>query len=75
MGDDAVSMPVAFSTSTGRLAGWIAPGIPAGRVPIVDDPRWAVLDLVEPATWTVSKTEAIDAASDFWRVNDDLAKA
>jgi hypothetical protein len=35
------------------------------------DPRWAVLDLIEPALWTLSKTEAIDLTSDFWWIDDD----
>jgi hypothetical protein len=37
----------------------------------LDDPRWAVLDLIEPAAWTVSKTEAIDPASEFLWLDDD----
>src|SRR5215211_4962397 len=37
----------------------------------LDDPRWAVLDQIEPATWSVNKTEAIDPTSDFWWVEDD----
>jgi hypothetical protein len=37
----------------------------------LDDPRWGVLGLVEPALWTANKTEAIDAASDFWWLDDD----
>jgi len=32
----------------------------------ISDPRWGVLKLIEPAAWTVEKTEAIDPASDFW---------
>jgi hypothetical protein len=30
-----------------------------------------VLDLIEPALWTLSKTEAIDPTSDFWWIDDD----
>jgi hypothetical protein len=37
----------------------------------LDDPRWAVLDLIEPAAWSVNKTEAIDPASEFWWLDDD----
>jgi len=36
-----------------------------------DDPRWAVLNLIEPATWSVNKTELIDPRSDFWWLDDD----
>jgi len=32
-----------------------------------------VLDLIEPVPGTISKAEATDAASDFWRVDDDPA--
>lgn len=37
----------------------------------LDDPRWAVLDLIEPAAWSVNKTEALDPAADFWWLDDD----
>jgi hypothetical protein len=37
----------------------------------LDDPRWAALNLIEPALWSVNKTEAIDPKSDFWWVDDD----
>ena len=37
----------------------------------LDDPRWQVLHLIEPALWTANKTEAIDPASDFWWLDDD----
>jgi hypothetical protein len=37
----------------------------------LNDPRWRVLDLIEPATWRVSKIEAIDPASNFWWLDDD----
>jgi hypothetical protein len=37
----------------------------------LDDRRWAVLDLIEPAAWTVSKTEAFDPASNFFWLDDD----
>jgi hypothetical protein len=37
----------------------------------LDDPRWRVLDLIEPAAWMVDKTDAIDPALDFWWVDDD----
>jgi hypothetical protein len=37
----------------------------------LEDPRWRVLELIEPAAWTTSKTEAIDPKSDFWWVDDD----
>jgi hypothetical protein len=37
----------------------------------LDNPRWAVLDLIELAAWTVSKTEAIDPKSSFWWIDDD----
>ena len=37
----------------------------------LDDPRWAVLDQIEPAVWSASKTEAIDPTSDFWWIEDD----
>jgi hypothetical protein len=35
------------------------------------DPRWQVLRLIEPALWSVNKTDAIDPASDFWWLDDD----
>jgi hypothetical protein len=37
----------------------------------LDDPRWTVLDLIEPAAWRVSKMEAIDPSADFWWLDDD----
>jgi hypothetical protein len=37
----------------------------------LDDPRWAVLDLIEPALWTLNKSEVLDARSDFWWLDDD----
>jgi hypothetical protein len=36
-----------------------------------DDPRWTVLDLIEPAAWTTNKSEALDPKSDFWWIDDD----
>ena len=30
-----------------------------------------MLDLIEPAAWSVNKTEAIDPASEFWWLDDD----
>jgi hypothetical protein len=41
----------------------------------LDDPRWAVLDLIEPAGWNASKTEAIDSESDFWWIDDSPSEA
>jgi hypothetical protein len=35
------------------------------------EPRWAVLDLIEPAQWSARKVEAIDPRSDFWWIDDD----
>jgi hypothetical protein len=37
----------------------------------LDDPRWAVLCLIEPSAWSVNKTEAIDPKSDFWWLDDN----
>jgi hypothetical protein len=37
----------------------------------LSDLRWEVLHLIEPAVWSVNKTEAIDPASDFWWIDDD----
>jgi hypothetical protein len=37
----------------------------------LDDPRWALLNLISPAVWSTSKTEAIDPISDFWWLDDD----
>ncbi len=37
----------------------------------ISDPRWAVVNLIEPAAWRVEKTEAIDPASDFWWIDDN----
>ena len=31
----------------------------------LDDRRWQVLNLIEPAVWSVNKTDAIDPTSDF----------
>lgn len=36
----------------------------------LDDPRWAVLGLVEPAVWSIDKTEALNPESDFWWIDD-----
>ena len=41
----------------------------AGAVP--DEPRWAILDLIEYAPWSAHKCEAIDPKSDFWWIDDD----
>jgi hypothetical protein len=38
------------------------------------DPRWAVLNLIEPAAWSVHKTETIDPASNFWWVDDNVTE-
>jgi hypothetical protein len=35
------------------------------------DPRWAVLDRIEPAAWRVRKIEVIDPRANFWWVDDD----
>jgi hypothetical protein len=37
----------------------------------LDDPRWAILDLIESTVWTINKTEAVDPRSDFWWLDDD----
>ena len=37
----------------------------------LDEPRWAVLDLIQPAGWSVRKIEAIDPKSDFWWIDDN----
>jgi hypothetical protein len=37
----------------------------------LDDSRWAVLDLVGLAPWSVNKTEAINPKSDFWWIDDN----
>jgi hypothetical protein len=38
---------------------------------VLDEPRWAILELIEPAPWTAHKCEAIDPKSDFWWIDDD----
>jgi hypothetical protein len=38
---------------------------------VLDEPRWAILDLIESAPWTAHKCEAIDPKSDFWWIDDD----
>jgi hypothetical protein len=38
---------------------------------VLDDPRWAILELIESAPWTAHKCEAIDPKSDFWCSDDD----
>jgi hypothetical protein len=40
----------------------------------LDDTRWAILDLIEPAAWSINKTEAIDPRSDFWWLDDDATE-
>jgi hypothetical protein len=37
---------------------------------VLDEPRWAILDLIESAPWTAHKSEAIDPKSDFWWIDD-----
>ena len=37
---------------------------------VLDEPRWAILDLIEAAPWTAHKCEAIDPKSDFSWVDD-----
>lgn len=37
----------------------------------LDEPRWAVLDLIERAAWSANKTDAIDPALDFWWIDAD----
>jgi hypothetical protein len=49
----------------GTRRAFLSAGAPLG------DPRWAVLNLIEPAPWSANKTEAIDPISDFWWVDDD----
>ena len=34
-------------------------------VAVLDDPGWAILDLIDPAPWTVNKTETVDPTSIF----------
>jgi hypothetical protein len=41
----------------------------------LDDPRWAVLDLIKPAVWATSKVEAIDPKTAFWWVDDAPTEA
>lgn len=41
----------------------------------LDDPRWGVLDLITPALWDTTKTEAIDPASNFYWIDDDPGDA
>ena len=36
----------------------------------LDDPRWAVLDQIEPAAWTINKSEALNPESEFWWIDD-----
>jgi len=38
---------------------------------VLDEPRWAILDLIGSAPWTAHKCEAIDPKSDFWWIDDD----
>lgn len=35
-----------------------------------DDPRWAVVDQIEPATWETNKCEALGPESEFWWIDD-----
>jgi hypothetical protein len=41
-----------------------------GAGAVLDDPRWAVLDLIKPAAWTIDKSEALDPNSGFWWADD-----
>ena len=34
------------------------------------DPRWAILDQIEPATWENNKSDALDPKSEFWWIDD-----
>jgi hypothetical protein len=52
----------------GLLAGSHRACVQAGAR--LSDPGWAVLKLIEPAAWSVNKTEAISPVSDFWWVED-----
>jgi len=36
----------------------------------LDDPRWAVLDLIDPAEWSANKSEALDPKCEFWWIDD-----
>jgi len=38
-------------------------------VAVLDDPGWAILDLIDPAPWTVNKTETVDPTSIFGGVS------
>jgi hypothetical protein len=38
---------------------------------VLDEPRWAILDLIGSAPWTVNKSEAIDPQTEFWWIDDD----
>jgi hypothetical protein len=60
------------------LSAWCRAGWPDGsrrafRLAGADlgDRRWQVLDPIEPAVWRVTKTEAINPASNFWFLGDD----
>lgn len=81
-----VSLSNPFSRPSARFTPNIASGsrgtfrIEPTRSPMIsfrsagaplDDPRWAMLNLIEPAVWSVNKTEAIDPISDFWWIDDD----
>jgi hypothetical protein len=77
--------PVVWSSSNGRRLGFGAAGCPValdtgGRMGFaapsgaaLDNPRWAVLERIEAAPWSVNKTEAKDPTSDFWWIDDDAS--
>jgi hypothetical protein len=41
----------------------------------IADPRWQILNRIEPAAWSVDKIEAIDPASDFRWIDDNPSTA
>src|SRR5882757_8710363 len=69
MGDGSFSVPLVNQSGSTRVARGVRRAFRAAGA-VLDDPRWAVLDLIEPAAWTTNKSEALDPKSDFWWIDD-----
>lgn len=70
MGNGPVSMPLALQSDSKRLARCVRRAFRAGGATL-DNPTWAVLDLIEPAVWKINKSDALDARSEFCWIDDD----
>jgi len=69
MGNGSVSMLLALQSDSKRLARCVRRAFRAGGATL-DNPTWAVLDLIEPAVWKINKSDALDARSEFCLIDD-----